>query len=213
MKFLFTFFEGLIAFISPCILPLLPLYLSYFEGGVVNRKKTKTLINAMFFVLGFSITFVLLGVLAGTLGKILIEHQKTIKIVLGLIVVCFGLSFFGVFKRDIFKGTVKYEIKNDLKFYNSMLFGIIFALSFTPCLGVYLSSALIAAATAGSHIKGALLLFCFSLGLGIPFIVSALLLNQITLTFSFIKKHYKIIKKISGSILIIMGMLMIFQLV
>lgn len=213
MKFLFTFFEGLLAFISPCILPLLPLYLSYFEGGVVNRKKSKTLINSMFFVLGFSITFILLGVLAGTLGKILIEYQKIIKIVLGLIVIYFGLSFLGLFKHEIFKGTVNYEIKKDLNFYSSLLFGIIFALSFTPCLGVYLSSALIAAATAGSHIKGALLLFCFSLGLGIPFIVSAVLLNQLTLTFSFIKKHYKIIKIISACILIIMGILMACRLI
>lgn len=213
MKFLFTFFEGLLAFISPCILPLLPLYLSYFEGGVVNRKKSKTLVNSIFFVLGFTITFVLLGVLAGTLGKILINYQNIIKLVLGIIVIFFGLSFIGILKGDIFKGTVKYEIKNDLNFFSSMLFGIIFALSFTPCLGVYLSSALIAAATAGSHFKGALLLFCFSLGLGLPFILSALLLNQITLTFSFIKKHYKIIKMISGSILILMGILIACRLI
>ncbi|MDO5014701.1 MAG: cytochrome c biogenesis protein CcdA [Clostridia bacterium] len=213
MNYIFTFAEGLLAFISPCILPLLPLYLSYFGGKSAEQKKSKVAVNAFSFVIGFSITFVLLGLLAGSLGSFLMTYKKPIKIILGIIVIIFGISFMGLFKKDLFKGTVKYEMKGDFSFFSSLLFGIVFAVSFTPCLGVYLSAALLAAATTGNRLQGALLLLSFAAGLGIPFLLSALLLDKLNKAFNFIKKHYKQVKMISGGILVIMGILMAFQII
>lgn len=211
MQYLISFLEGMITFISPCLLPMLPIYVSYFAGGNTEEKTTsvkKTLLNALGFVLGFTIVFVLMGALAGTLGGFLKMHQTRVNIISGLVVVLFGLHFMGVFRISFFKG-IKGEVKTDnLGFFSTMLFGIIFSLGWTPCVGAFLGSALMLASQQGQAITGIFMLLCYSLGLGIPFILSALLIEQLKGAFNWIKSHYQIINMICGGFLVLVGILM-----
>ena len=206
MQYFISFIEGIITFISPCLLPMLPIYVSYFAGGK-ERSSKKTIINATGFILGFSLIFILLGTLAGTLGSFLSKYQIALNIITGLIVIFFGLNFIGVFKLNIFKGA-NVKIKEDKGFISSLIFGFVFSIGWTPCVGAFLGSALMLASQQGTALKGLLMLLCYSLGLGIPFMISALLIDKLKTTFNFIKKNYKIINIISGSLLILVGILM-----
>ena len=208
MEYFISFLEGIITFISPCLLPMLPVYISYFAGGETERKTKKTLTNALGFVLGFTITFVLLGALAGTLGSFLNKYQVIVNIVTGLVVIFFGLNFLGVFKLNIFKGMKSSAKADNLGFFSSVLFGFVFSIGWTPCVGAFLGSALMLASSQGEVLKGVIMLLLYSLGLGVPFIVSAVLIDKLKSTFDFIKKHYRIINIICGSFLILVGVLM-----
>ena len=204
MEYVIVFLEGIASFISPCLLPLLPMYISYFAGQEVGRKKT--IIHAISFIIGFTITFVLLGVFAGTFGHLVKQYASYIQIVMGIIVILFGLNFLGIIHIfDKTKGIQKKKEK--LNIFSAIVFGMIFALCWTPCVGAFLGTALMLAATYGSVAKGAIMLLLFSLGLGIPFLLSAIFLEKLQTTFNWIKKHYDRINKICGVILIIMGTL------
>lgn len=207
MQYFISFLEGIITFISPCLLPMLPVYISYFAGAE-NRSLKKTLKNAIGFVAGFTIVFVALGALAGTLGSFLTQYSTAVNIVTGLIVIFFGLNFLGVFKLNIFNGAKNTVRKNDLGFFSSLLFGLVFSVSWTPCVGAFLGSALMMASQQGKVLTGIIMLLLYSAGLGIPFVLSAVLIDKLKNTFNFIKKHYKIINIISGSLLIVVGILM-----
>ena len=207
MQYLISFLEGIITFISPCLLPMLPIYISYFAGGG-ERTTAKTLKGAVGFVTGFTIVFVMLGALAGTVGSFLREYQTTVNIISGLIVIIFGLNFLGVFKLNIFKGN-QHSVKTDnMGFFSAMLFGIIFSVGWTPCVGAFLGSALMLASQQGHIAEGMLMLLSYSLGLGIPFILSAVLIDYLKSAFNWIKRNYKIINLISGSLLVIIGIMM-----
>ncbi|MBQ6715866.1 MAG: sulfite exporter TauE/SafE family protein [Clostridia bacterium] len=206
MQYLIMFLEGMITFISPCLLPMLPIYISYFAGGESNRKKT--LLGAIGFVLGFSVVFVLLGALAGTVGSFVRQYSTWVNLVSGLLIIFFGLSFLGVFKFSIFKGKVGSINTNRMGFLKAVLFGIIFSVGWTPCVGAFLASALVMASHEGQALQGMLMLFVYSLGLGIPFIVSAILIDSLKSAFDFIKRNYKVINLISGLLLILIGVLM-----
>jgi len=202
-----VFLEGIITFISPCLLPMLPVYISYFAGGG-ERSIGKTLKGALGFVSGFTMVFVALGALAGTLGSLLKEYQTFVNIVSGLIVVFFGLNFLGVFKLNIFSGSQRSANTNNMGFFSAMLFGFIFSVGWTPCVGAFLGSALMLASQQGHVMEGMLMLLVYSLGLGIPFILSAVLIDYLKTAFNWIKKNYQIINAISGTLLIIIGILM-----
>lgn len=206
MEYFIVFLEGIVTFISPCLLPMLPVYISYFAGGGIKDNK-RVLKNALGFILGFTVVFVLLGALAGSLGKLLNEYSVIVNIVTGAIVIFFGLSFLGIFKLNLFKGSKISKTKN-LGFFSSLLFGIIFSIGWTPCVGACLGSALMLATTQGNVFKGIMMLFLYSIGLGIPFFISAVLIDKLKGTFNFIKKHYNIINIISGTLLILIGFLM-----
>lgn len=207
MLYFISFLEGIITFISPCLLPMLPIYISYFAGG--NTKNTKkTLICALGFVLGFTMVFVSLGALAGTLGSFLKEYQTLVNIASGLIVILFGLNFLGILKFTIFRGTGNNFNTDNLNFFSSILFGIIFSIGWTPCVGAFLGSALMMASTQGQTMVGMLMLLTYSLGLGIPFVMSAILIQKLKSTFDFIKKNYNLINRISGIFLILVGVMM-----
>lgn len=208
MQYFIAFLEGIITFISPCLLPMLPVYISYFANGK-EPSTAKTLRNALGFVTGFTVLFVLMGALAGTLGGFLKEYQTVVNIVTGLIVIFFGLNFLGVFKLNIFKGMNSSMNNKSLGFFSSIVFGVVFSLGWTPCVGAFLGSALALASQQGSVLVGVIMLFLYSLGLGIPFVASALLIDKLKGTFSFIKKHYKVINAISGGLLIVVGILMV----
>lgn len=209
MEYFISFLEGIITFISPCLLPMLPLYMSYFTGSSEISDKKKTFINALAFVLGFTIVFMSMGAFAGSIGGFLREYQTIINVVSGGIVIIFGLSFLGFFTLTLPSISKKLTAKMDnLNIFSSILFGAIFSIGWTPCVGAFLGSALMLASQQGSATTGILMLLCYSLGLGIPFVLSALLLDQLKGTFDFIKKHYKIITTLSGSLLIIIGIAM-----
>lgn len=208
MQYFISFLEGIITFISPCLLPMLPIYLSYFAGGG-ERSTTKTLKNAFGFVLGFSLIFMAMGALAGTLGSFLIKYQSIVNIVCGCIVILFGLNYMGILKLNLFQGMKGSLSENELGFFSSVLFGIVFSIGWTPCVGTFLGSALMLASTQGQALTGILMLLCYSLGLGIPFIISAVLIDKLKATFQFIKRNYKIINTLCGLLLILVGVLMI----
>lgn len=209
MQFLILFLEGVITFISPCLLPMLPIYVSYFAAGGEedNQSIARTLKNAIGFVLGFTVVFVLLGALAGTLGALLGKYKTIVNIITGAVVVFFGLSFLGVFKLKLFRG-FRFSLNSKPGFLSSTVFGIVFSVGWTPCVGAFLGSALMIAANEGGALSGMLMLLVYSLGLGIPFIISALLIDKLRGTFNSIKKHYREINAVSGILLVILGILM-----
>ena len=207
MQYIVAFLEGIITFISPCLLPMLPIYISYFAGGG-ERSVRRTLTGAIGFVTGFSIIFVILGALAGTVGSFLRSHQTAVNIVSGLIVIFFGLNFLGVFKLNLFRGSKRNAVKENMNFFSALVFGVVFSLGWTPCVGAFLGSALMLASQQGHVLKGMLMLLAYSLGLGIPFILSAVLIDYLKSAFNWIKRNYKVINIVSGCLLVLIGVMM-----
>ncbi len=207
MQYLITFLEGIISFISPCMLPMLPIYIMYFAGGA-DRKTSTVLPRALGFVLGFTIVFCALGLFAGSLGTALSRYETAVNVICGLIVIFFGLSCLEIIPLRFFsKFTEAREISGIV---SAFVFGIIYSISITPCIGAFLGSALMLAASTGGAAKGTLLLLVYSLGLGIPFAISAVLIEKLNGTFQYIKKHYGTINRICGIFLIVVGITMIF---
>lgn len=207
MQYVISFLEGVITFISPCLLPMLPIYISYFAGGGVRNTK-KTLLCSLGFVLGFTAIFVAMGGLAGTFGSLLSKHKNIVDIVSGAIVIFFGLSYLGIFKLQLFKGSKSTVDTDNMNFFTALLFGVIFSVGWTPCVGAFLGSALMLASSQAHMLEGMLMLLAYSLGLGIPFILSAVLIQYLKDAFDFIKRNYGIINKVCGCLLIIIGILM-----
>lgn len=211
MQYIVSFIEGIITFISPCLLPMLPIYLSYFAGGG-ERSIRKTLFGASGFVLGFTAVFTALGALAGTLGGLLVRYSTAVNIISGLIVVVFGLNYIGIFRLPVFPGMKNKAIKTEMGFFSAFLFGVVFSVGWTPCVGAFLGSALAMASGEGDMAKGIIMLLLYSLGLGIPFLLSAVLIDKLKTAFTFIKKNYKIINTACGIFLVIIGILMMLGL-
>ena len=207
MQYIISFLEGIITFISPCILPMLPVYVSYFANGENDRKKT--VFNALGFVFGFTVVFVCMGAFAAAVGSLLQRYQTVVNIVTGAVVVVFGLNFTGLIKIGILNGTRNAKVQiSPGGFWTSVLFGIVFSIGWTPCVGTFLGSALMMASQQGTMLKGIIMLVLYSAGLGIPFVLSALLIDKLKETFSAIKKHYRVINMVSGGFLIIVGIMM-----
>ena len=207
MQYFISFLEGIITFVSPCLLPMLPIYLSYFAGGG-ERSVRRTLTNGAGFVLGFTLVFTAMGALAGTVGSFLKGHQTAVNVISGLVVILFGLSYLGVLKINLFRGSRRAANTKDLGFGSAILFGIIFSVGWTPCVGAFLGSALMLASQQGNTLVGVGMLLCYSVGLGIPFLFSAVLIDRLKSTFDFIKSHYRVINLVCGGLLILVGALM-----
>ena len=210
MDYILTFIEGIARFISPCLLPMVPIYLSYFIGED-DDKNGKAIMNSVGFVLGFTIVFLLLSIFASQLGSILSSNIRYIKIIFGIVIILFGLNYMDILKIKFLNKT---KLKNldtkNFNFYKAIIFGILFSVSWTPCIGTFLSSALLLIAKEQDIVKGITMMLLYSIGLGIPFIISAILIEKLKNVFDYIKKHYDIIKKISGVILIGAGIYMMF---
>lgn len=207
MQYLISFLEGVITFISPCLLPMLPIYITYFAAGG-ERTAKKTLRNALGFVLGFTAVFVAMGALAGTLGSFLTKYQTAVNIISGSVVIVFGLNYRGTLKFDLFGGRSIQFQPAEMGFFSALAFGIIFSVGWTPCVGAFLGSALMLASQQGSTLQGIAMLLCYSVGLGIPFLMSAVLIDQLKGAFNWIKSHYDTINRICGDLLILVGILM-----
>lgn len=207
MQYIISFLEGIITFLSPCLLPMLPIYISYFAGGG-ERSNKKTLKTAAGFVLGFTLVFVAMGALAGTLGSFLTRYQTVVNIIGGLIVIVFGLNYMGLFHLTIFKGVGASMERDSMDFFSALVFGMVFSIGWTPCVGVFLGSALMLASQQGHAVEGMLMLLAYSLGLGVPFLFSAVLIDRLKGAFNWVKAHYKQVNLVCGGLLVIVGVLM-----
>ncbi|MBO4831006.1 MAG: cytochrome c biogenesis protein CcdA [Oscillospiraceae bacterium] len=186
---------------------MLPVYVSYFAGGG-ERSGRKTLTCALGFVLGFTLVFCAMGALAGTVGSLLAGHRTVLNVVCGLIVVFFGLSYLGVFRIGLFRGSrIKADTEN-LGFFSAVLFGIVFSIGWTPCVGAFLGSALMLASQRAHITEGVLMLLTYSVGLGVPFVLSAVLIGYLKSAFDWIKRNYGVINTVCGCLLVLLGILM-----
>ena len=206
MTFLITFLEGIITFISPCLLPMLPIYVSYFAGGG-EESAPRTARNALGFIAGFTLVFLLLGAFAGAVGALLSRYHTAVNVVGGVIVILFGLNYLGVLRLGLFRGSGPRRVER-MGFFSSLLFGLVFAVGWTPCVGVFLGSALLLASQQGSVLLGLLLLLCYSAGLGIPFFLSAMLIGRLKSAFDWVKAHYQVINTVCGVLLVAVAVAM-----
>ena len=215
--FAITFLEGVITFVSPCLLPMLPIYVAYFAGDAgqasTERRGAKrmghTVLCALGFIVGFTLLFTAMGAFAGTVGSFFLRYQTALDAVCGTIVIVLGLNYLGVLRIPALQRTIKPS--HDIiprGFFSSLLFGMVFAIGWTPCVGAFLGSALSLAASSGQTATGIALLLSYSLGLGVPFFIAALLIDQLEFAFSWVKRHYGVIDKICGGVLVIVGALM-----
>lgn len=214
ISYVLTFTEGILTFISPCILPMLPIYFIYLTGTTEDKNtasvpdKNRMLINSIGFVTGFTIVFVLLGATVTSLGSFLENHRILLQKISGLIMIIFGLNFIGILKLSFLNTEKRLHFKfGKMKFLSSIVFGMVFGFGWTPCLGVFLGSALLLAGNSETILQGMLLLLVYSIGLGIPFIVSSIVFEKAKGAFVWLQKHGRIISIISGILLIAAGIL------
>lgn len=227
MEIVKTFFEGILVFLSPCILPVMPILIAYLvnESNNENNKEiknnTKKYINTnlLLFILGFTLVFVLLGVLAGSLGVLLTKNLVYINIVFGIVLLILGINYSGIFKIKILNKTLKINNnvqekingKSKLKdSINSILLGIFFAIGWSPCTGPFLTMALTQAANS-NQIVGGYMLLGYSLGIAVPLYLTYIFLNELKNVFNIIKKNYNLINKVTGIIFILTGIYMIVE--
>ena len=205
-----AFLAGLISFLSPCVLPLIPGYISYISGTslekLLEKKNNFILIKTIFFTLGFSFVFITLGSTVSFLGKFFLNNSNILRIISGIIIIFFSLHLIGTmnFKfmnRDTRFFTHKYSSNLGFPF----LVGVAFAFGWTPCIGPILGSILTLAAIEENFNKSILLLLFYSLGLAIPFIISGILLNKFLLFSKSFRKHARLVSKVGGVILLITG--------
>ena len=203
MAVLLTFLEGLLSFLSPCLLPLLPVYLSFFAGNA--ERGASKLPRTLSFVLGFTVTFLVLGLLSSSLGQWLSQYRMALRLVCGAAMILFGLNILGVVHLPAFwRQSGKQQING---VFSAFLFGLVYPVNLMPCIGVYLGSALALAVSSADMGKGIGLLLAYSAGLGIPFVLSALLVSQLDQVFRKVKGHYGVIQRASGCLLILAGLL------
>lgn len=209
--YLLSFLEGILTFISPCILPMLPIYFFYLAGvaeeGEIRRGRL--LVNSMAFVIGFTIIFVMLGATATTLGSFLKENIDIFRKISGIIMVILGLKFIGIIQLNFLNVDKRfnYDFK-ELNFVKSIVFGMVFAFGWTPCVGVFLGSALLLAGHADSIAQGIVLLLLYSFGLGLPFIISAILFDTAKHILRGMQKYSRTISILSGLVLVLAGLLL-----
>ncbi len=213
-NFIISFAEGLLTFISPCLLPMLPVYIFYLAGVSdekeigMSENRERLLINSLGFVLGFTIVFVSLGAAATSIGQFLKSNSGVFAKVSGIIIILFGLHFLGILKLGIFNKEKRFKYKFDkIRFFGSIVFGMVFAFAWSPCMTPFLGSVLIMAGNSETITEGILMLTVYSLGLAVPFIACAIVFERIKNVLRFLGKNKRIISMISGIILIIAGVL------
>lgn len=210
---------GFISFLTPCILPLIPSYLAFITGTSleelqteVNLKKIrkKVIGNSLMFILGFSVIFIALGASATFIGTFLSDNIRWFEIVGGAVVIILGLHFAGVFKLKFLEREKKFHMqKKPLGYLGTVLVGMAFGAGWTPCVGPILGAILTMAATTQDITKGIVLLVFYSIGLGIPFLISGIIIHKFFEYFKTVRKHFKIITAVGGVLLIIVGVLLI----
>ena len=203
---------GLISFLSPCVLPLIPGYISYISGSSLNElieKKNINLIPIILFTLGFSLVFIIFGAASTFLGQVLLQNSYELRIVAGLVIIIFSLHILGIINIKFLNYEKRINTNIKSNFFSPILIGMAFAFGWTPCIGPILGSILVLAATEESLSKGVMLLFFYSIGLAIPFILSGYLIQKFLIFSKNFKKNIKLVSRIGGVILLITGILII----
>ena len=211
-ELLIAFGAGLISFLSPCVLPLIPGYISYISGSSLNElieKKNVNLIPIILFTLGFSIVFIVFGAASTFLGQVLLQNSYELRIAAGLIIVIFSLQIIGVINLSFLNYERRIQTNTNSHFYSPILIGMAFAFGWTPCIGPILGSILVLAATEENINKGILLLISYSIGLALPFILSGYLIQKFLIFSKNFKKNINIVSKSGGIILLITGILIL----
>ena len=211
-----AFGAGFLSFFSPCILPMIPAYIMYITGSSVEsdvtRKRMLALTRTLAFILGFTIVFVIMGSSATLIGKVFIRNKDIFSKISGLIIIVFGLNMMGIINLRFMNLDKRVAApKKIVNWFSSMLMGMAFAAGWTPCFGPVLASILIYAGGAETISKGVILLLVYSIGMGVPFILTALFINQFDKLLSKTDKYLKYIPKISGIIMVIFGLLVFFN--
>jgi len=207
-----AFGAGLISFLSPCVLPLIPGYISYISGSSLNellKKKEINLIPILLFSLGFSLVFIFFGITATTIGKLLLKNSNELRILAGLIIIIFSLHILIIINIKFLNYEKRIQSEINKGFFAPVLIGMAFAFGWTPCIGPILGSIIVLASTSESIDKGIFLLCSYSLGLGIPFILSGYLIQKFILVSKNLKRKMYIIEKIGGILLLLTGLLII----
>lgn len=208
-----VFLQGIASFLSPCILPLMPIYLTYLTGDSLEeieagKVRKSILINSIGFLLGLSLVFTVLGATATAFGRFLYFNNNIIRKIGGIVVVVFGIHHIGIINLDFLNMERRFNFNaKKPKFINSVLLGMAFSFGWTPCIGPILGSVLMMAASLETYGKGIYLLVIYSIGFSIPFLITALFLNLVLQRITNLDKYLKIIKVVSGILLIIMGIL------
>ena len=212
IEFFIAFGAGLISFLSPCVLPLIPGYISYISGSSINElieKKNINLIPIILFTVGFSIVFIIFGAASTFLGKIFLQNSIELRIAAGLVIILFSLHIIGIINLKFLNFEKRIETKTNNNFYSPILIGMAFAFGWTPCIGPILGSILVLAATEENLTKGILLLFFYSFGLAIPFILSGYLIQKFLIFSKNFKKNINLVSKSGGIVLLITGILIL----
>jgi cytochrome c-type biogenesis protein len=211
IKLAFAFGAGFISFLTPCVLPIIPGYISYITGKNLNeieKDKKIVLIKTILFSLGFSLVFIILGITVSTVGNILLFFSNELRIAAGIIIILFSLQMLGLLNFQILNQEKRIETKSYKDNYAfPFIVGAAFAFGWTPCIGPVLGSILALSATEASVSKGILLLSFYSLGLAIPFIASGYFMNKFLISRKGFGKYYNKITKTGGTILLLTGIL------
>lgn len=202
------FIEGLLAFVSPCMLPMLPVYLMYLAADTEHGKRA-SVVNTVGFVCGFTAIFMALGATATAVGSLLNAHLLLLQRVSGLVIFVFGLHFLGILRLGFLDTEKKLNVQLKQRgFFGAVIFGAAFSMGWTPCLGPFLGSALLLAGNTDTVAAGVFYLFVFSMGLGVPYILAALFFTRIKVIFQQLRKRGRVIKIISGIVLVAAGILL-----
>ena len=213
IKSLLAFGAGFISFLSPCVLPLIPGYISYISGeslGDIVEKQKKVILKTVLFSLGFSLVFISFGATASLIGNILLENSNTLRIIAGIIIIVFSLQLIGILNLSFLNQEKRFQTKNySNNLFFPVLVGAAFGFGWTPCIGPVLGSILTLAAVESSIGKGILLLSFYSLGLAIPFILSGYGISKFLAFSKNFRKNIKIVSVTGGVILLITGILIL----
>jgi cytochrome c-type biogenesis protein len=204
-----AFTAGIASFLSPCFLPLIPIYIGFISGKVVdNKNKWNVIINAVAFIIGFTVIFVVLGVTASGLGHLFRVYRREINKFLGLIVIFMGLFYMDIIKIKFLNMEKRFYYNGKKNsFIGAIILGVALAFGWTPCIGYILASVMSIAASKNSYVYGMYLLFIYSMGIAIPFLITAIFLESLSLRLKAIMRYTRIIKIITGLILILSGIL------
>lgn len=218
VSLLAAFGAGMISFLSPCVLPLVPAYLSIVTGVSVaelqeretaREQRLKVMRGVGLFMAGFTVVFVLLGASAATVGKFLVRNQRVFEMVFGVVIIVFGVFLAGVIRPMWLERERRFRIGDSLGGWGAPVMGMAFAFGWTPCIGPILGGVLTLAAATGSVGRGIVLLVAYAAGLGVPFLVSGLALSEMSRVFGWFKRNSRLINGVAGGIMIVFGLLMV----
>ena len=212
-----AFFAGLVSFLSPCVLPLVPGYVSLISGAGVEELKSaegqlmrRVMVNSIGFILGFSIVFITLGAISTEIGQIAARYKHTLSIVAGVVIIIFGLHLTGIFKiKALYMDARLHSVKGGSTILGAFLIGFAFAFGWTPCLGPILSAILVVASQQDKVLRGIVLLTVYSLGLAVPFLMTSLLMERFLKFYSRFRSHMHALELASGGLLIALGVLLV----